>query len=117
MDSYNDDATRARSDTEDVEGLGKQWWNTGTKEGDGLSQECTPLSDNDVVLLVKAMRTLDLAMDRRSLVTKALAGRVLSCCQAASLLTAIQMGLMQRSVAIEVLANRLNDLPTGLPQF
>jgi len=115
--SYSDDATRVRVETEDVDGLGKQWWNTDTNEGDRLSQERIPLSDNDVLLLVKAMRKLDLAMDQRSLVMKALAGRVLSCCQAASLLTAIQMGLVQRIVAIEVLASRLTDLPTGLPQI
>lgn len=117
LHSYGDVSTTVHDETEDVDGLGKQWWNNDTKEGDGFSQECMPLSDNDVLLLVNAMRKLDLAMDRRSLVTKALAGRVLSCCQAASLLTAIQMGLMQRIVAIEVLASRLTDLPVGLPQL
>jgi len=115
--NHDNNTTVVSAETDDVEGLSKQWWTADTKEGNDLSQERIPLSDDDVLLLVQAMRQLDLAMDRRSLVTRAMAGRVLSCYQGATLLTAIQMGLMQRIVAIEVLASRLTDLPTGLPQL
>mmetsp|Transcript_67788 Transcript_67788/g.201680 ORF Transcript_67788/g.201680 Transcript_67788/m.201680 type:complete len:291 (-) Transcript_67788:93-965(-) len=77
----------------------------------------TALADFEAEALAVRMRNQQLGTDQRLLAADALRGRVLTCRQAGSLLGVIQLGIMQRIFAFEVLKGRLSDLPDGLPDL
>mmetsp|Transcript_46833 Transcript_46833/g.125544 ORF Transcript_46833/g.125544 Transcript_46833/m.125544 type:complete len:298 (-) Transcript_46833:112-1005(-) len=77
----------------------------------------TVLSNLELQALVVRMRGQQLGTDQRELAAQALQGRMLTCRQAGAMLGVVQLGIMQRMLAFEVLRGRLSDLPDGLPDL
>mmetsp|Transcript_74093 Transcript_74093/g.131003 ORF Transcript_74093/g.131003 Transcript_74093/m.131003 type:complete len:351 (-) Transcript_74093:126-1178(-) len=73
-----------------------------------------PLAEEEMAILLSRMKDCDLATDKCSLAAAVIEGRTLRCEQAAHLLETVKIGLMQRSLAFEVLHGRLSDAQTEL---
>jgi len=76
----------------------------------------TPLSDDDVDIMLGDICQRATASEQRTLVLQSLTGRTLTCKQAAALLKAGQAG-MQRMLAFEVMQRHLSDFPDGMPHI
>jgi len=79
--------------------------------------EVVPLNDEEFGDLVHSMKQKLLATDQRLLAAQALRGRTVTGHQGGRLLQVVNLGIMQRLLAFEVLEGRISDLPEGLPHL
>lgn len=78
------------------------------------SAEALPMDADELEALVLEMRKMQLATDQRAVAERFLSGRSLTCSQAANILEVVQLGIMKRMLARDVLRGRLSDVPEGL---